>query len=123
MNQIKRGDIYMVDFGEVVGSEQKGVRPALVIQNDVGNVYSPTVIVAAITDGNKRDLPTHVPIERSNGLPKDSVVMFEQIRTVDKRRLIKKKSHLFPKEMDRMEQALKISLGLISVPHRKEVQV
>ena len=88
---VKRGEIYFADLSPVVGSEQGGVRPVLVIQNDIGNKYSPTVIAAAITSQlSKTKLPTHIEIEQTSGLPKNSVVLLEQIRTIDKRRLKEK---------------------------------
>ncbi len=111
---IRRGDIYYADLSPVVGSEQGGVRPVLIIQNDVGNRYSPTVIAAAITSrGTKAKLPTHIKLyaERS-GLSKDSVVLLEQIRTLDKRRLKEKMGTLSPGDMDRIDEALSISFGL-----------
>jgi len=110
---VKRGDIYYADLSPVVGSEQGGLRPVLIIQNDVGNRYSPTVIVLAITGQiNKTHLPTHVPVEAGNtGLLKDSVVLAEQIRTLDKRRLREKIGSLRPEVMQQVSQALMISLG------------
>ena len=89
--KVKRGDIFYADLSPVVGSEQGGVRPVLVVQNDVGNKYSPTVIIAAITSQmNKVKLPTHVEVSAEFGLPKNSVVLLEQIRTIDKKRLREK---------------------------------
>ena len=86
--KVKRGDIFYADLSPVVGSEQGGVRPVLVVQNDIGNKYSPTVIIAAITSQmNKVKLPTHVEVSAEFGLPKNSVVLLEQIRTIDKKRL------------------------------------
>ncbi|AZR71981.1 PemK family transcriptional regulator [Anoxybacter fermentans] len=114
---IKRGDVYYADLNPVVGSEQGGVRPVLVIQNDIGNKYSPTVIVAAITSKiDKAKLPTHVEIkaEQSN-LEKDSVILLEQIRTIDKRRLQRQVTHLDPEIIERVNEALEISLGLIEL--------
>jgi mRNA interferase MazF len=112
---IKRGDVFFADLSPVVGSEQGGVRPVLVIQNDVGNKYSPTVIVAAITSQiQKAKLPTHVEITaKEHGLDRDSVVLLEQIRTIDKQRLNERITHLVPELMKRVEDALQISLGLI----------
>ena len=97
---VKRGDVFYADLSPVVGSEQGGVRPVLVIQNDIGNKYSPTVIIAAITSQiNKAKLPTHVEITgQEYGLPKDSVILLEQIRTIDKKRL-REKVGRFDKEM------------------------
>lgn len=112
---VKRGDIFFSDLSPVVGSEQGGIRPVLVIQNDVGNKYSPTVIVAAITSRiQKAKLPTHVEITaEEHGLDRDSVVLLEQIRTIDKQRLKDKITHLAPELMERVNNSLLISLGLI----------
>ncbi|TFZ41172.1 type II toxin-antitoxin system PemK/MazF family toxin [Soehngenia longivitae] len=111
---VKRGEIYYADLSPVVGSEQGGVRPILIIQNDVGNKYSPTVIVAAITSQiNKARLPTHVEITAQDfGLPKDSVVLLEQIRTIDKKRLREKVGKFDDEMMEKIDTALKISVGL-----------
>lgn len=111
--EIKRGEIYYADLSPVVGSEQGGVRPVLVIQNDVGNKYSPTVIVAAITSQiNKAKIPTHVELSALQyNLPKDSVVLLEQIRTIDKRRLKDKLSALDSEKMHKVNLAMLISLG------------
>ncbi|WP_139903884.1 type II toxin-antitoxin system PemK/MazF family toxin [Clostridium thermarum] len=111
---VKRGDIYYADLSPVVGSEQGGVRPVIIIQNDIGNKYSPTVIVAAITSQiNKAKLPTHVEISSEEyGLNKDSVVLLEQIRTLDKKRLKEKIGHMKDEDMALVDQALLISLGL-----------
>ena len=109
---IKRGEIYFADLSPVVGSEQGGVRPVLVIQNDVGNKYSPTVIAAAITSQlSKTKLPTHISLEQTFGLPKDSVVLLEQIRTLDKKRLKEKVCELDSLKMAEINQALLVSLG------------
>jgi len=114
---IKRGDLFMINYGEGEGSEQQGYRPGLVIQNDVGNEYSPTVIVAAITDGeDKRLLPTHFPIGVEEGMRKPSVVMFEQIRTIDKTRLDYRFGSIAPELMQQMEHPLMMSLGVIDAP-------
>ena len=112
---IKRGDIFYADLSPVIGSEQGGVRPVLIIQNDIGNRYSPTIIVVAITSQiNKAKLPTHVEIKSSDyGLPKDSVLLLEQIRTIDKRRLEEKIGHVTDDIMEKVNEALLISLGLI----------
>ncbi len=113
MEQIKRGEIYYADLSPVVGSEQGGVRPVLIIQNDIGNKYSPTVIVSAITSQlGKAKLPTHIelPAEKYN-LPKNSVALLEQIRTLDKRRLQEKITTLSPEKMREVNKALLISLG------------
>jgi mRNA interferase MazF len=112
---VKRGDVYFADLSPVVGSEQGGVRPVLVIQNDIGNRFSPTVIVAAITAQiQKAKLPTHVEIDaRRYGFERDSVILLEQIRTIDKQRLTDKITHLDDEMMDKVDEALQISLGLI----------
>jgi len=111
---VKRGDIFYADLSPVVGSEQGGIRPVIVIQNDVGNKYSPTVIVAAITSQiNKAKLPTHVEISSEEyGLNKDSVVLLEQIRTLDQKRLKEKIGHMTDKDMKMVDEALSISVGL-----------
>ena len=110
---IKRGDIYYADLSPVVGSEQGGMRPVLIIQNDVGNKHSPTVIAAAITSQiNKAKLPTHIELSASEfGLSKDSVILLEQIRTLDKRRLKEKIGSLSDSQMQKVNVALLISLG------------
>jgi mRNA interferase MazF len=112
---VKRGDIFYGDLSPVIGSEQGGTRPVLVIQNDIGNKYSPTVIVAAITSQiNKAKLPTHVELEAENyGITKDSVILLEQIRTIDKKRLKEKIGHLSDELMKQADTALQISFGLI----------
>lgn len=114
MNQIKRGDIYYADLSPVVGSEQGGIRPVLIIQNDIGNRHSPTVIAAAITSQlNKTRLPTHIEVNASDyGLTKNSIVLLEQVRTLDKRRLREKMGHLDIGSMSRINQALSVSFGL-----------
>ncbi len=111
---VKRGDIYYADLSPVIGSEQGGVRPVLIVQNDVGNKYSPTVIVCAITSQiNKAKLPTHIEIDaKEYGLVKDSVILAEQVRTVDKRRLRERIGHLDKILMDKVNDALSISLGI-----------
>jgi len=111
---IKRGDIFYADLSPVVGSEQGGIRPVIIIQNDVGNRYSPTVIVSAITSQiNKAKLPTHVEISSEEyGLNKDSVVLLEQVRALDKRRLKEKIGHMTDEDMIKVDVALKISLDL-----------
>ena len=112
-NEIKRGELYYADLSPVVGSEQGGVRPVLIVQNDVGNKFSPTVIAAAITSQiNKAKIPTHIEVKASDvGLPKDSVVLLEQLRTLDKRRLKEKIGELDIKKMKMVDSALLISLG------------
>ena len=111
---IKRGDIYYADLSPVVGSEQGGVRPVLIIQNDIGNRYSPTVIAAAITSrSTKANLPTHIRLmANESGLAKDSVVLLERIRTIDKRRLKERMGSLDLGEMGKVDEALSISFGL-----------
>ncbi|MDD2227335.1 MAG: type II toxin-antitoxin system PemK/MazF family toxin [Clostridia bacterium] len=113
MDEIKRGEIYYADLSPVVGSEQGGVRPIVVLQNNVGNKYSPTVIVAAITSQiNKARIPTHIELSSENySLPKDSVVLLEQIRTIDKTRLKQKVSMLDIGKMKEINRAILISLG------------
>ena len=110
---IKRGEIYYADLSPVIGSEQGGIRPVLIIQNDVGNKYSPTVIAAAITSQlNKAKLPTHIELSEGEfGLVKDSVILLEQIRTLDKRRLKEKIGELSSSKMQKVDTALLISLG------------
>jgi len=111
---VKRGDIFYADLSPVVGSEQGGIRPVIIVQNDVGNKYSPTVIVAAITSQiNKAKLPTHVEISSEEyGLNKDSVVLLEQIRTLDKKRLKEKIGHMTEADMKKVQDALVVSIGL-----------
>lgn len=111
---VKRGDIYYADLSPVIGSEQGGIRPVLIIQNDVGNKYSPTVIAAAITSQiNKAKMPTHIELSASEyGLYKDSVILLEQIRTIDKKRLREKVAHLDKKLMKDVNDALAVSFGL-----------
>ena len=111
---VKRGDIYYADLSPVVGSEQGGVRPVLIVQNDIGNKYSPTVIAAAITSQiNKAKMPTHIEISATDyGLNKDSVILLEQVRTIDKRRLREKIGHLDDPLMDSVNNALSVSFGL-----------
>lgn len=110
---MKRGDVYYADLSPVVGSEQGGTRPVLIIQNDVGNKYSPTVIIAAITSKiDKSTVPTHVSIGLDKGLTENSVALLEQIRTIDKQRLTDKITHLNKDLMKDVDFALKISLGI-----------
>ncbi len=113
-NSIRRGDIYYADLSPVIGSEQGGMRPVLIVQNDVGNRYSPTVIAAAITSKmDKNKLPTHIDIYADKaGLAKDSVVLLEQIRTLDKRRLREKMGHLDEGAMSEINEAISVSFGL-----------
>jgi len=111
---VKRGDIYYADLSPVIGSEQGGLRPVLIVQNDVGNKYSPTVIAAAITSRlGKTKLPTHIDVYADKfGLAKDSVILLEQIRTIDKRRLKEKMGHLDDGLMRQVNDAITISFGL-----------
>ena len=111
---VKRGDIYYADLRPVIGSEQGGIRPVLVIQNDTGNLHSPTIIVAAITSKlHKTQLPTHIHLDsRQCELIKDSVILLEQIRTIDKQRLKSQVCHLDDEMMQKVDRALKISLAL-----------
>ena len=111
---VKRGDIYYADLSPVVGREQGGIRPVLVIQNDIGNKYSPTVIAAAITSQiNKAKMPTHIELAAKDyGLNKDSVILLEQIRTIDKRRLREKIGRIDDGLMASVNNALSISFGL-----------
>ena len=111
---IRRGDIYYADLSPVVGSEQGGVRPVLIVQNDVGNRFSPTVIAAAITSQRaKANLPTHIMLHSEDtGLAKDSVVLLEQVRTIDKHRLKERMGRIDRNSMEQVDQALSISFGL-----------
>jgi len=117
MVNVKRGDIFFAELSPVVGSEQGGIRPVLIIQNDIGNQYSPTTIVAAITGQiTKAKLPTHVEISaKESGLTKDSVVLTEQVRTIDKKRLKEKVSSVDESMMKKINHALEVSLGLIDI--------
>ena len=112
---VRRGDIFYADLSPVIGSEQGGVRPVVIVQNDIGNRYSPTVIVAAITSQiNKAKLPTHVEIDTlQSTLVKDSVILLEQVRTIDKKRLREKICKLDDTLMRRVDRALTVSLGLM----------
>ncbi len=111
---VKRGDIYYADLSPVVGSEQGGVRPVLIVQNDVGNKYSPTVIAAAITSQHdKSRMPTHINVNGDScGLSKDSVVLLEQVRTIDKQRLKERMGNLSNNDMNKIDKALFVSFGL-----------
>ena len=113
---VQRGDIYYADLRPVVGSEQGGIRPVLIVQNDIGNKHSPTVICAAITSQtNKAKLPTHVELQSDvYDLAKDSVVLLEQLRTIDKKRLKDKVCHLDGQILEKIDKALEISLELIT---------
>ena len=111
---VKRGDIYYADLSPVVGSEQGGIRPVLIVQNDVGNKFTPTVIAAAITSQrDKTNLPTHIRVDADGcGLSKDSIVLLEQVRTIDKQRLKEKMGSLDQGSMNRIDKALSVSFGL-----------
>ena len=111
---VKRGDIYYADLSPVVGSEQGGVRPVLIVQNDVGNKHSPTVIAAAITSQQEKSrLPTHISVNGNTcGLSKDSVVLLEQVRTIDKQRLKERMGNLSTNDMNKINKALTVSFGL-----------
>ena len=111
---VKRGDIYYADLSPVIGSEQGGVRPVLIVQNDVGNKFSPTVIAAAITSQrDKTNLPTHIKVDADGcGLSKDSIVLLEQVRTIDKQRLKEKMGSLDTDAMNKIDKALSVSFGL-----------
>ncbi len=112
---VKRGDIYYADLSPVVGSEQGGTRPVLIVQNDVGNKFSPTVIAAAITSKRfKASLPTHISVNAAEcGLSKDSVVLLEQIRTLDKQRLKERAGNIPEYDMNKIDEALQVSFGLV----------
>jgi mRNA interferase MazF len=114
---IRRGDIFYANLNPVIGSEQGGVRPVLIIQNNIGNKYSPTTIIAAITSKIKKaKLPTHVELSAAEfNLEKDSVILLEQLRTIDKRRLKEKIAHLDDEIMSEIDRALMISLGLVDL--------
>ena len=115
MMELKRGELYYADLSPVVGSEQGGVRPVLIVQNDIGNKYSPTVIVSAITSRlTKAKLPTHVELKSGDaGLNKDSVVLLEQLRTLDKRRLKERIGEMSESNMKKVNKALLVSLGYL----------
>ena len=120
-NNVRRGDIYYADLSPVVGSEQGGVRPVLIVQNDVGNRYSPTVIAAAITSQTgKARLPTHIEVHTDSGLAKSSIVLLEQIRTLDKRRLKDRMGHLDDETMTLVNDALSVSFGLVGEDHTSQ---
>lgn len=112
-NRIYRGDLFYADLSPVRGSEQGGIRPVLIIQNDIGNYYSPTVIVAAITSNQKPSLPTHILCGgKKNNLPKRSYILLEQLRTIDRKRLIRFIGHIGVEIMEKVDAALLISIGL-----------
>ena len=113
-NSVKRGDIFYADLSPVVGSEQGGVRPVLIVQNDTGNRHSPTVIAAAITSQTgKAQLPTHISVSPLHcGLPKESVILLEQVRTLDKKRLRERTGHVEERVMNQVDHAIAVSFGL-----------
>lgn len=115
INPVLRGDIYYADLGSTIGCEQNGVRPILILQNNIGNRYSPTVIVAAITSSHKKPLPTHVRIRGVHSLSHKSLVLLEQIRTIDRSRLRDRIGKLDSECLSRVDEALKISVGLSPV--------
>ena len=116
---VHRGEIYYADLNPVVGSEQGGIRPVLILQNEVGNWFSPTVIVAAVTaKGGKAHLPTHVPVGTDSGLRRPSLVLAEQVRTIDKSRLLERVGMLPPEKQEQVDWALRISFALS--PQREE---
>lgn len=111
---VKRGDIFYADLSPVIGSEQGGIRPVLIVQNNIGNKFSPTVIAAAITSQRtKTSLPTHIRVNADNcGLSRDSIVLLEQVRTLDKKRLKERMGNLDERDMSRIDKALTVSFGL-----------
>ena len=111
MNLVRRGELFYTDFGKTVGSEESGIRPAVIIQNDIGNYHSPTTIVSAITSQPKNNMPTHIFINNQS-LPKDSVILTEHIRTIDKTRLLTYIGKLTEEEIKKLNRAIIISLGL-----------
>lgn len=125
MNSIRRGDIYYADLSPVIGSEQGGLRPVLIVQNDVGNRHSPTVIAAAITSRTtKSKLPTHIDVYGEEvGLAKNSVVLLEQIRTLDKKRLKEKMGHLDNETMSRVNSAIVVSFGLGTYTNTQPIDI
>lgn len=114
MRMLLRGDLFYANLNPVIGSEQGGVRPVLVVQNDVGNKFSPTLLVAAVTGSHpKKNLPTHIRVDtRGNGLYKDSIILLEQVRTVDRKRILQYIGHLDDKTMREVDNALRVSFGL-----------
>ena len=118
---VKKGDLFFADLSPVVGSEQGGVRPVLVVQNDVGNKYSPTIIVAAVTSQTgKAKLPTHVELKATQGgLSKNSVVLLEQLRTIDKQRLKERIGSLSDSQQPVVDEALGVSLGIANLPENR----
>lgn len=114
MSNVKRGEIYFADLGPVIGSEQGGIRPVIILQNDIGNRYSPTTIVASISSQTKPTLPVHVKIHKTceNGLSTNSVVLLEQLRTIDKRRLKDRVGRMDEQDMEKVLEALKVSVPM-----------
>lgn len=111
---IKRGDIYFADLSPAMGSEQSGIRPVLVIQNDIGNLHSPTIIITAITGRKKKRMPTHVVLhQQGTGLWETSLIMLEQIRTIDRKRLMEYIGHADEKTMEMVDKALAVSVGIV----------
>jgi mRNA interferase MazF len=111
--QARRGDVWLADLGQTSGSEQRGIRPIMVIQNNIGNRHSPTIIAAAVTGQNKKHLPTHAALKKgSRGLQRDSIILLEQIRTLDRARLLKYLGRLDADEIREVDGALAISVGL-----------
>lgn len=115
MTNIKRGELYYADLSPAIGSEQGGIRPVLIVQNDIGNKFSPTTIVVNITSKEKKPIPTHISIHKSkeNGLKVDSTILLEQLRTIDKCRIKEKIGQLTPSELSDVMYAMKISLAMI----------
>lgn len=109
---VKRGDIFYADLDPIIGSEQSGIRPVLVVQNNVGNKYSPTLVVLPLSTAKKPDLPTHIHITGSRLLPKNSIVLAEQIRTIDRNRLLRYVGSIGLEVMEKVDRAVKISIGV-----------
>ena len=109
---VKRGDIFYTDLDPIIGSEQGGIRPVLVVQNNVGNKYSPTIVVLPLSSAKKHDLPTHIHICGSKMLPKKSIVLAEQIRTIDRNRLLRYVGSVGLEIMEKVDRAVKISIGV-----------
>lgn len=109
---VKRGDVFYADLDPIIGSEQGGIRPVLVVQNNVGNKYSPTVVVLPISSAKKNNMPTHIHIRGSKLLPKNSIVLAEQIRTIDRNRLLRYVGSVGLEVMDKVDKAVKISIGV-----------
>lgn len=114
MKSVRRGDIFYADLSPAIGCEQAGIRPVLIVQNNVGNVYSPTVIIAVLTTKNKKPMPTHITISSGEGnLPLDSTILLEQLRTIDKERLKRYVGKISEHKMNEVDRAMLLSLGLI----------